>query len=82
MRYVVTWHPDAEKELGRLWLSSRDRGSTTRAANQIDRDLSIAADHLGEEFYGDRLYIVEPLEVTYSVSEADLRVVILQVSSR
>jgi hypothetical protein len=79
MRFTVTWHPSAERELADIWLKSTDRSEITRAANSMDGLLSSDPMAQGEEFYGDRILVVLPLAVTYSVSEPDQSVQILQV---
>ena len=79
MKFTVTWDPQAEAELMQLWLSGKDRQAITDAANTIDRLLAYDPDQQGVDFYGDRLLVVPPLSVTYTVSHADRRVVIRQV---
>lgn len=80
MRFTVTWHPDARDELARMWLNASDRDAVTKAAHEVDRQLSIDAHLKGVDFYGDRLLVVKPLSVTYSVSVDDRLVEVLQVS--
>jgi hypothetical protein len=75
----VTWHPSAERELAENWLNVTDRMAVTRAANEIDRLLASDPLGQGEEFYGDRLLVVLPLAVTYSVNQLVRSVQILQV---
>ncbi len=41
MRFTVTWHPSAERELADIWLESTDRNEITRAANSMDELLSL-----------------------------------------
>ena len=79
MRFTVTWHSSAEQELADIWLRVTDRAAIATAANVIDQLL--ASDPLthGEEFYGERILVATPLAVTYSVSELDRIVRILQV---
>ena len=79
MRFTVSWHPLAEDELADIWLRSSDRAALTQAANYIDHVLATDPLSQGEEFYGDRLLVALPLAVTYTVSEADRSVQILQV---
>ena len=79
MRFTVTWHPTAEAELAKIWLQASDQTSVTQAANEIDQALATQPLSQGEEFYGDRIFVVLPLAVTYTVSEPDLTVQILQV---
>jgi plasmid stabilization system protein ParE len=79
MRFTVTWHPAAEQELADIWLAATDRNEVTQAANSLDQLLSSDPQAQGAEFYGDRILVVLPLAVTYSVSEPDRSVQILQV---
>jgi hypothetical protein len=79
MRFTVTWHPSAERELADIWAASNDRSEITRPANSMDELLSSDPAAQGEEFYGDRILVVLPLAVTYAVSESDRSVQILQV---
>ncbi len=75
----MIWHPSAERELAGIWLRAADRGKVTQAANSIDQLLASAPLMHGEEFYGDRILVVLPLAVTYTVNEQDRLVQILQV---
>ncbi|MEM9354497.1 MAG: hypothetical protein AAGA92_15940 [Planctomycetota bacterium] len=79
MRFTVTWHPAAADELAALWLESSDRTPLTDAANTIDSVLAEEPATKGEEFYGDRLLVVAPLAVTFTVRAEDQVVEILQV---
>jgi plasmid stabilization system protein ParE len=79
MRFTVVWHPSAERELAEIWLRAVDRAAVSDAANTIDRLLTSDPLAHGEEFYGERLFVVLPLAVTYTVSEHDRIVQILQV---
>jgi hypothetical protein len=45
----------------------------------VDRLLAEDPQTKGEEFYGDRLLVVAPLAITFSVNEADRIVQVLQV---
>ncbi len=79
MRFTVTWHPAAEAELAEIWLSASDWVGVTQATNAIDHSLAAKPLTQGEEFYGDRILVVLPLVVTYTVSDPDSSVQILQV---
>ena len=79
MRFTVTWHPSAEQELAEIWLQASDRENVTQAANIIDRVLASEPLTHGEDFYGDRILVALPLAVTYTVSQPDRSVQILQV---
>jgi plasmid stabilization system protein ParE len=79
MRFIVTWHPSAESELADIWMRATDRSRVAQAANSIDQLLSSDPLSQGEDFYGDRLIVVLPLAVTYTIEESDRKVQILQV---
>ena len=79
MRFTVTWHPAAEAELADIWLRSNDRVSVTQAADGVDQVLATNPLEQGEDFYGDRILVGLPLAVTYTVTQPDLKVKILQV---
>jgi hypothetical protein len=79
MQFTVTWHSSAEAEVAEVWMRALDRAQVARAANEIEELLSAAPLSQGEEFYGDRILVVLPLAVTFTVSEQDRRVQILQV---
>ena len=79
MRFTLSWHPDVERELAETWIRAPDRRAVTEAIARIEQMLTVSADTVGEEFYGDRLLVVAPLAVTYSVSVPDRMVQVLQV---
>ena len=79
MRYSVTWNRDAENSLTQIWLEASDRQAVTAAAHRIDRVLSQFPRLVGDDFYGDWVYIVDSLGVAYSISDADRRVQIIHV---
>jgi plasmid stabilization system protein ParE len=79
MRFTVTWHPSAERELTEIWLQAMDREAVTQAANRIDQTLASQPLTYGDVFYGDRILVVLPLAATYTVSEQDRTVQILQI---
>jgi plasmid stabilization system protein ParE len=82
MRFTVTWHPSAERELAEIWLAATDRQAITQAAHVIDQLLAFDPLAQGEEFYGDRILVALPLVVTFAVNEQDRTVQILQVWHR
>lgn len=65
--------------MAEIWQRASDRVSVTEAANRIDQALAWRPLEQGEDFYGDRILVVPPLAVTYTVSEPDVSVQILQV---
>ena len=82
MRFTVTWHPSAERELAEIWIAATDRQAITQAAHVIDQLLASDPLAQGEEFYGDRILVALPLAVTFAVNEQDRTVQILQVWHR
>ena len=82
MRFTVTWHPSAIRELTRIWLDAADREAVTRAANEIDRTLADDPQTKGEDFYGDRLLVSVPMALTFTVNVEDRIAQILQVWHR
>jgi hypothetical protein len=82
MRYTVVWHNDALNDLAKIWLSGADRQATTTAADQIDRELAVDPEKKGQPFFGDRIFVVEPLAVVYCVSPNDRLCEVVQVLSR
>lgn len=79
MPYAVTWHPAAVQELTATWLDADDRNAISQAANAIDEALAKNPQGKGEEFYGDRLFVVAPLAVTFTINDGDRTVQVLQV---
>jgi hypothetical protein len=76
MRYTVTWHRDAQKELAETWLRASDRTSITQAV--VEGLLAESPGTVGEEFYGDRLLVVPPVAATYSIRSEDRIVEVLE----
>ena len=80
MRYTVVWHPDAEAELLRIWLSVPDRQAVTDAANAIDAELSFDAHRAGESRpNGRRILTHLPLVVVFEAFPVDRVVRVLSV---
>ena len=82
LRFTVTWHPFVLDESTEIWLRSADRMAVTQAVHTIDRELADDPQRKGEEFYADRIFVAEPLAVTYAINEQDRIVQILQVWHR
>lgn len=79
MIFSVAYVQSAEDELTEAWLNASDRKSVEDASNLIDRLLRVDAHRRGQPFYGDRILVVAPLAVTFSVSIDDRMVKVLQV---
>ena len=79
MRYTVAWEQAAEDELILIWMNAVDKEAVRDAADQIDPILAVDPETKGEEFYGDRLLVVAPLSVTFSVLPDDRLVKVLSV---
>jgi plasmid stabilization system protein ParE len=79
--YTVTWHRQALDELTEVWTAAGQRQAVTDSVHRIDRVLRVDPAVKGVDFYGDRLLVVLPLAVVYSVREQDRMVEILTVTA-
>lgn len=81
MKYQVRWLPDAERELGELWLAAPDQSAFSSAANELDRLLAQRPNDLGEsrEQLHSRIAFVAPLAVLYHVRDDDRLVLVVSV---
>ncbi len=79
MRYTVAWSVDAQNDLLEIWMASRQRAAVTSAAAAIDKALANDPGTKGDDFYGDRLLIIEPLGAIFSVSNDDRIASVLRV---
>ena len=82
MKYTVVWRPTAEDELAEIWLHGLDRRAVTNAAHRVEIALRHSPEMKGQEFYGDRLLVDDPLAVIFSVDPGDRMVQILSVWHR
>ncbi|MEX2140526.1 MAG: hypothetical protein WD894_14785 [Pirellulales bacterium] len=72
MSYTVSWTPQAEAELARVWNAARDRAEVTIAAREIDIQLRADPLNAGESReLGTRVFFATPLAVTFHVSIPD-----------
>ena len=78
--YTVVWHQQALHELAEIWAAADRRQAVTDSVVRIDRALRLDPAVKGVDFYGDRLLVVVPLAVVYSVRENDRQVEILRVT--
>ncbi len=79
MIYTVTWAPDAEEELIRIWISSGSRNAVKRAADEIDKLLRQNPEAKGTSC-GKLLSLhFPPLLVVYEIIPDDCLVQIIQV---
>jgi hypothetical protein len=79
MIYTVVWIPRALAMLAEIWNDAPDRGAVTAASAEIDRLLRLDPDKRGRRFRSQRLLLVPPLAVTFSVDAGDRMVKVLQV---
>lgn len=79
MIYTVTWAPDAEEELIRIWISSGSRNAVKKATDGIDKLLRLNPETKGEPFGNNRSLHVPPLLVVYEIIPDDCLVQIIQV---
>jgi hypothetical protein len=82
MPWTVTWKSTARDELARIWLAAGNRQAVADSANRIDRILKTSPEFVGQEFYGDRLYVDAPLVVVYTLQTADWIVDVIHVWAR
>jgi hypothetical protein len=79
-RYTVAYTNEALASLTRIWLSSTDRHSITRAGDEVDRvlrdDAQVKGIAVGSTL---RQLIVVPLVLEFTVEEADRLVLIWSV---
>ena len=79
LHFTVTWHPSAEQELAEIWLQASDRGGRHASRQPHRSSFGVGAAHARRRLYGDRMLVSLPLAVTYTVSQPDRSVQILQV---
>ena len=76
MRFTVIWTKSALNALADLWNHSQNRNAITVAQHIIDQLLKTDPHAKGVDLYGDRLLVVPPLQVIFSVNDLDMQVVI------
>jgi hypothetical protein len=80
MRYTVTWAPEAESELARIWTQASDQQAVADASNTIDRRLRTSPERLGTDMGGGQRFLqVTPLVVIFTIEPDDCRVRVLEV---
>jgi hypothetical protein len=79
MRFTVVWSLIAEDQLTELWLNATDRNAVTVAQHQVDQTLRVDPDLQGNPFFGDRILVVAPLTVVFSINVLDMQVVVEMV---
>jgi hypothetical protein len=80
MRYHVEWTPSAERRLAELWNSAGDRAELTKAADEIDAELSRNPSAFGES-HGEhtRIGFQVPRGVVFDVYVNSRRVKVWRV---
>lgn len=79
--FTVTWHPEAEDELVRIWINFGDRRLITQAVARIDNELAEQPASCGEAVReGVRSLNVPPLRVWFVVRPDDRLAEVLMVS--
>jgi hypothetical protein len=71
MRFTVVWDDAALNELAQVWMASPTRDAVTDAAGRVDLLLADDPDLQGQEFYGDRLLSVPPIQIVCRVEPDD-----------
>jgi hypothetical protein len=80
MKWTVVWLPEALDELTRIWTNSPRKQAISRAADQIDLELSRDAEKKGKLQRNKLVLIVPPLGVSFEVIPADRLVRVVQVA--
>lgn len=79
-RYSVTWRKTAQNQLADLWTIGPERAAIAAAANSIDQELSNDPASKGYPVSPAlRGLHVPPLQVLYSIREADRLVEVISV---
>lgn len=79
MDYTVEWNPLARTKLAQMWVDGPDRQAITDSADLIDLKLMRSPETVGKASGEDRLLIVEPLAVIFSVDPVKRKVFVLEV---
>jgi hypothetical protein len=79
MPYTVSWQRSAENKLADIWNNATDRQAVRSAADTIDQRLARSPETEGRPLGDDRVLIVRPLAVIYTVDTARQEVKVLQV---
>ena len=74
MPFTVVWSQAALARLADIWTRSANRNAVTAAQHQIDQLLRADPDTRGVPFFGDRLLVVLPLRVIFSINLMDMMV--------
>lgn len=82
MRWTVIWNRKVRRDLAEIWMNSSDRNAIRSAADSIDLELAVDADKKGEDFYGDRLLVIAPLAVVFTINRHDRLATVLEVQSQ
>ena len=78
--WEVIWIPTAEQKLAAIWVQSPDRQAIADAANEMDRQLELDPETVGESRpNGRRILHCKPLGITYRVLQAQMQVRVLRV---
>ena len=78
-RFTVTWHHQAVNDLAAAWIDSPHRHAFAKSVSTIDASLAYDPSSKGTEFYGDRLLVVLPLAVVFTVHQENRMVRVLAV---
>lgn len=78
-RHTVTWSEQAIADLAHWWLESSNRKRLASVVASIDAALLHDPELKGIEFYGDRLLVIPPLAVVFTVRATDRVVEVLLV---
>lgn len=79
MKYTVVWLPQALNRLADIWNRASDQQAVADASNWIERALRRDAHRKGLVHGDQRVYIRQPLAVTFEVSPDDCMVTVVRV---
>lgn len=73
MRFTVVWSNTALDKLAKLWVQSANRNAVSLAQSLIDHLLRVDPGTRGKPFFGDRIVVVGPLHVLYTIDVMDMK---------
>jgi plasmid stabilization system protein ParE len=80
MIFTVTWEPDAEDELARIWLQYPNKNAIAAASDRMDTALRVDPQLQGDPHLGPtRVLLDPPLGIIFLVDEPDRRVRVVAV---
>ena len=78
-KYTVVWSDEAIDALTKCWMDGIDRLDVTRASEKVDKALTFDPETIGANYGDDRILIVEPIWVAFTVEPEDRLVTVLRM---